>query len=169
MNVTLHIDGKPVTLEKVSRKTQEVSFALNGAIYVFRSARLPDGSFLLEREVKPGVWQRISGQTWQGKDFKRVQLGALEAKISELKAGTTSSGESALSPTAPMPGVIRQVLVNKGDKVAKGQPLIVMEAMKLQTTLSAGGEGTVEAVMVKAGDLVTEGAELVKLTPAGKA
>lgn len=164
MKMTLHIDGKPILLENVSRKAQEVSFALNGTIYNFRSQRLPDGSFLLERETAPGVWQRISGQAWAGKDFKRVQLGALEAKISELKAGAAGgNSETALSPTAPMPGVIRQVLVNKGDKVAKGQPLVVMEAMKLQTTLSAGGEGVVEAVLVKAGDLVTEGAELVKV------
>jgi len=44
----------------------------------------------------------------------------------------------------------------------------VMEAMKLQTTLCAGGDGTVEAVLVKVSDLVTDGAELVKIVPAKK-
>ena len=166
MKMTLHIDGSAVTLETLSRKAQEVSFALNGKTYVFRSARLPDGSFLLERETAPGVWQRLSGQAWAGKDFKRVQLGALEAKISELKAGASAAfSEAALSPAAPMPGVIRQVLVKAGDKVSKNQPLIIMEAMKLQTTLYAGGDGVVEAVLVKVGDMVAEGAELVRIAP----
>ena len=37
--------------------------------------------------------------------------------------------------------------------------------MKLQTTLSAGGDGVVETIRVKEGDLVTDGAELIKITP----
>ena len=48
-----------------------------------------------------------------------------------------------------MPGVIRQILVKPGDKVKRDQPLVVMEAMKLQTTLTAGGDAKVEAVLVK--------------------
>ena len=168
MNVTLHIDGQPVTLENVARKAQEISFVLGGKTYQFRSLSLPDGSFLLEREIAPGVWQRMSGASWQGnKNMRHVQVGALEAKISELAKGAAqTSAEAALSPTAPMPGLIRQILVKAGDKVARNQPLLVMEAMKLQTTLSAGGDATVEAVLVKEGDLVTDGAELVKLKAA---
>jgi len=166
MNITLHIDGKPVTLEKVARKAQEISFTLAGKIYQFRSVKLPTGQCLLEREVAPGVWQRVSGVSSQAKDFKRISLGKLEAKIAEqTKAAGHGGGEGALSPTAPMPGVIRQILVKPGDKISKGQPLIVMEAMKLQTTLSAGGEGKVDAVAVKVGDLVTDGAELIRISP----
>ena len=62
-----------------------------------------------------------------------------------------------------MPGLVRQVLVKKGDRVKAGQPLIVMEAMKLQTTLVAGGDGVVEAVLVKESEQVAEGAELVRI------
>lgn len=164
MNITLHIDGKPVTLEKIARKAQEISFMLGGKAYQFRSVKLPTGQCLLEREVAPGVWQRISGVSAQAKDFKRVSLGKLEAKVAEQTKAAQGGGEGALSPTAPMPGVIRQILVKAGDKVSKGQPLIVMEAMKLQTTLSAGGEGKVDAVLVKVSDLVTDGAELVKIS-----
>lgn len=166
MNITLHIDGKAVALEKVARKAQEISFTLGDKTYQFRSVKLPTGQFLLEREVSPGVWQRVSGVSAQAKEFKRVSLGAMEAKVAEqTKAAGQGHGEGVLSPTAPMPGVIRQILVKPGDMVEKGQPLIVMEAMKLQTTLSAGGEGKVDAVVVKVGDLVTDGAELVKISP----
>jgi 3-methylcrotonyl-CoA carboxylase alpha subunit len=55
-----------------------------------------------------------------------------------------------------------------GDVVTRGTPLLVMEAMKLQTTLAAGGDGLVEAIRVKEGDLVTDGAELIKLRPSDK-
>lgn len=170
MSITLHIDGKPVTLKEVARKGTSVAFTLGGKDYHFRSFRLPDGSHVLEQETAPGVWQRTTGSIWQaGKDAKRVQLGALEAKVTEPRAAAAEGTvEGALSPTAPMPGLVRQVLVKKGERVAKGQPLVVMEAMKLQMTLVAGGDGTVEAILAKAGDMVSEGAELVRLSQSKK-
>lgn len=163
MKTVLHINNEAVTLEAVERKGRDVRFQLNGKTYHFYGRQLP-GGFVLEEEI-PGGCASVSGVIANGgKGTKHVQLGALEAKISEIKAGAVAvSAAAALSPTAPMPGLIRQVLVKKGEKVKAGQALVVMEAMKLQTTLSAGGNGTVEAVLVKPGDLVTEGAELVRI------
>jgi 3-methylcrotonyl-CoA carboxylase alpha subunit len=65
--------------------------------------------------------------------------------------------------TAPMPGSVVSVLVKAGDKVTKGQPLIVMEAMKMEHTIVAPFEGKVEAVYFAAKEQVKEGAELVAL------
>jgi 3-methylcrotonyl-CoA carboxylase alpha subunit len=58
-----------------------------------------------------------------------------------------------------MPGKIIQVLVKAGDKVKRGQALAMLEAMKMEHTLSAPADATVEAVNVSAGDQV--GAETV--------
>jgi 3-methylcrotonyl-CoA carboxylase alpha subunit len=65
--------------------------------------------------------------------------------------------------TAPMPGAVVSVLVKAGDKVTKGQPLIIMEAMKMEHTIVAPFEGKVEAVYFAAKEQVKEGAELVAL------
>lgn len=166
MKTVLHINNEAVTLEAVERKGKDVRFSLNGKTYHFYGRQLP-GGFVLDEETSGGFMSLSGVISNDGKGAKRVQLGALEAKISEVKAGAAAvSAADALSPTAPMPGLIRQVLVKKGDKVKAGQALVVMEAMKLQTTLSAGGNGVVEAVLVKPGDLVTEGAELVRLKAA---
>ena len=165
MKTTLHINGSPVTLENTVRHKNGVAFSLGGKHYHFRSHRLPDGSHLLEQEIAEDVWQRVSGSAWQGKNAKHIQLGSLAAKVSELAAsGSSSSGQAELSPRAPMPGLVRQILVKKGDKVTAGQPLAVMEAMKLQMTLSAGADATVDAILVKEGEMIAEGTELVKLT-----
>ncbi len=164
MNVTLHIDGKPVTLENVSRAKGELSFSFAGKPYAFRSQYLPDGSTVLELQAAPGVWQRLQVNSWQGKGARHVQLGGVEAKISELaNTGRQATGEMELSPRAPMPGLVRQILVKVGERVEKGQALAVMEAMKLQTTLSAGADAKVEAILVKEGEKIAEGAELVRL------
>ncbi len=64
---------------------------------------------------------------------------------------------------APMPGSVVSVLVNIGDAVKKGQPLIIMEAMKMEHTIVAPLDGVVEAIYFAAKDQVKEGAELVAL------
>ena len=170
MKKTLHIGGMPVTLEDMAQSAQEVRFTLSGKDYAFRACRLPGGGYALERETAPGIWQRMEGNVWQdAKGQRHVRVGAVEATISENRADAAhASTEAALSPTAPMPGLVRQILVKKGDRVTSGQPLAVMEAMKLQLTLSAGGDGVVEALLAAVGDMVSEGAELVKLAPMGK-
>ena len=65
--------------------------------------------------------------------------------------------------TAPMPGSVVSVLVSIGDVVKKGQPLIIMEAMKMEHTIVAPLDGVVEAVYFAAKEQVKEGAELVAL------
>ncbi|MDP3423933.1 MAG: acetyl/propionyl/methylcrotonyl-CoA carboxylase subunit alpha [Burkholderiaceae bacterium] len=66
--------------------------------------------------------------------------------------------------TAPMPGKVVSFAVQAGDVVTKGQPLAVMEAMKMEHTIAAPADGTVAELMFAPGDQVTEGAELLKLT-----
>jgi acetyl/propionyl-CoA carboxylase alpha subunit len=69
--------------------------------------------------------------------------------------------ESAVA--APMPGTVLRVLVAAGDEVTARQPLLVLEAMKMETPLLAPYDGVVAAVHVAEGDAVTGGALLVEL------
>jgi len=66
--------------------------------------------------------------------------------------------------TAPMPGRVIQLLVAPGDTVRQGQPMMVIEAMKMEHTIAAPRDGIVSAVHYAAGDPVEEGAELIALT-----
>jgi 3-methylcrotonyl-CoA carboxylase alpha subunit len=75
--------------------------------------------------------------------------------------------------TAPMPGRLVQLLVSVGERVRQGQPLLVVEAMKMEHTIVAPHDGTVAAIRYAPGDLVGEGAELISLAepddqPAGR-
>lgn len=58
---------------------------------------------------------------------------------------------------APLPGQVVEVSAEAGQAVAKGQRILVLEAMKMQQTLSAPFDGTVDRIEVKMGDQVTEG------------
>jgi 3-methylcrotonyl-CoA carboxylase alpha subunit len=65
--------------------------------------------------------------------------------------------------TAPMPGRVIAFLANVGDSVKQGQPLAVMEAMKMEHTISAPRDGTVAELLYAVGDQVSEGGELLRL------
>jgi len=69
--------------------------------------------------------------------------------------------------TAPIPGRVTQLLVGAGDAVRRGEPLMIIEAMKMEHTVAAPVDGTVEAVRFAVGDLVEEGVELITLAAPG--
>jgi len=63
--------------------------------------------------------------------------------------------------TAPMNGTMVSVLVKTGDTVCKDQPLVIMEAMKMEHTIKAPSNGTVNEIFFQAGEMVDGGAELL--------
>ena len=95
------------------------------------------------------------GQCW------RIKLDDPSAK-----AAGQDAGDGRLA--APMPGTVVQVLVKPGDVVTSGQPLIVVEAMKMEHAIKAPADGTVTAVHYGVGDPVAEGADLLEFQAAEK-
>ena len=75
--------------------------------------------------------------------------------------GQVDSDDSHGGLTAPMNGTIVSVLVNAGDSVCKDQPLVIMEAMKMEHTIKAPSEGTINEIYFQTGDMVDGGAELL--------
>jgi pyruvate carboxylase subunit B len=95
----------------------------------------------------------------------RFDVDAVDERMRAIRqlAGTAAT-HAGLGPlVAPMPGLIVRVLAQPGDRVAAGQGLVVMEAMKMENELRAAGAGIVKAVRVAAGDAVEKGAILVDL------
>jgi 3-methylcrotonyl-CoA carboxylase alpha subunit len=92
----------------------------------------------------------IAGESWQFQEFDPLAPAA-DADI----------GGGRL--TAPMPGRVIELLVAPGAAVRQGQPMMVIEAMKMEHTIAAPRDGVVAAVNFTAGDLVEEGAELIEL------
>ena len=71
-----------------------------------------------------------------------------------------ASGEASVR--SPLPGKIIDLRVKAGDTVSKGQPLLVLEAMKMEHTLAAPTDGKIKSVRYAVGEQVDEGAELVE-------
>lgn len=109
---------------------------------------------------------RVSGTVVrQGARFDVFVLGrgeTLTLKDPLASAGQTEA-DHAGSLTAPMPGKIIAIEVKAGEKVKRGQALLVMEAMKMEHTIVAGVAGVVENIYFSVGEQVAEGAVLINL------
>ena len=73
----------------------------------------------------------------------------------------TSVSASADTIKSPLPGVILDVCVKEGETVKRGQNLLVLEAMKMENNILAEKDGVVERIIVKVGENVLEGADLI--------
>jgi biotin carboxyl carrier protein len=73
------------------------------------------------------------------------------------------AGHEQSAVTAPMPGTVIRVLVAEGETVQRRQPLVVLEAMKMETPLTSPYEAVVQKVHVAEGDRVDGGALLLEL------
>ena len=73
--------------------------------------------------------------------------------------GARGAGDDRV--VAPIPARVTHVLVRAGDSVTKGAALVVLEAMKMEITLTAPRDGTIDVIRYVVGDMVEEGTELI--------
>jgi len=88
-----------------------------------------------------------------------VKPAAVAAQVPPAPA---VSGEGRLV-TSPMAGLVFKCLVKPGDVVVLNQVVMVLDAMKMETPISAPTAGTVRSVLVKVGDAVEEGSSLLQI------
>ncbi len=94
-----------------------------------------------------------------------VGVAAAAPKRAKRAGGGSSSGGGSGQVTVPMQGTIVKVLVEVGQSVEAGQPVVVLEAMKMENQISADVSGTIAEVKVSAGDTVGGGDTVVVITP----
>lgn len=93
-----------------------------------------------------------------------VRLGTLDFVLEREASGRRRAvGGAHGELTAPMPGIVTKVMVVVGDEVVKGQPLVALEAMKMEHLIRAPHTGVVKRVPASPGAMVQAGAELVEL------
>jgi 3-methylcrotonyl-CoA carboxylase alpha subunit len=111
----------------------------------------------VRRQLAPVEVDGALQVTWDGLTYI-IQRGA------EHSGGATHSGAATDDgPTAPMPGTVVKVAVQPGQRVTAHEPLVVLEAMKMEHVVEAPYDGVVTTVLVKEGELVPAGSPVVIL------
>lgn len=101
--------------------------------------------------VNNKLWVAINGKTF-----------VFEPSTTQKKRGSSATTES-MDVAAPMPGKITSIKVSVGDVVKSEQPVIVMEAMKMEYTLKSLANGKVDSINCSVGDQVNLGDILICL------
>jgi 3-methylcrotonyl-CoA carboxylase alpha subunit len=131
----------------------------NGATHPLSGERLADGRLLLRLDGHVYKARAVrAGHDWHvfcNGDYRRLSLKPELAAVDE----DTRNGSLA----APMPGKVIKVMAQRGAKVAKGDALLILEAMKMEHTITAPADGVVTEIHYAAGEQVLEGAELITL------
>jgi pyruvate carboxylase subunit B len=146
----IEVDGEPITahLEEVE----------GTPIFLFNA-----GGTLHRLAVRRG---ESRGQYSIWSDAHRFQVEALDERRRTIRdmagAAAVASGPAPL--VAPMPGLIVRINVRVGDQVQPGQPLVVMEAMKMENELRATAAGSVKSISAQPGAAVEKGTVLVELS-----
>jgi acetyl-CoA/propionyl-CoA carboxylase, biotin carboxylase, biotin carboxyl carrier protein len=121
-------------------------------------------AFLTEHPPLSETSPRVPAATWSG--AWRLNLPAPPPQAApDVDAAAAAHGPAAeqSAVSAPMPGTVIRVLVAPGAHVSARQPLVVLEAMKMETPLLSPYDATVRAVHVGEGDRVTGGTVLLEL------
>jgi biotin carboxyl carrier protein len=80
------------------------------------------------------------------------------------KYGVETQGKKTINEIkSPMPGLVIKVIVEPGNAIDKGQPLLVLESMKMENVIKAQGNGIIDTVHCKVGDTVEKNQLLIKL------
>jgi 3-methylcrotonyl-CoA carboxylase alpha subunit len=133
--------------------------AVNGSEHAFGGERLERGGLSIRLDERIFTARAVrDGGHWH------VFAGGDERRLT-LKQSLADVGDEARSGSlaAPMPGRIVQVMSRPGDAVKKGEPLLILEAMKMEHTITAPVDGVVKEVHFAAGDQVHEGAVLIAI------
>jgi 3-methylcrotonyl-CoA carboxylase alpha subunit len=135
---------------------------------------LPQGAKRVEGscDAEGAIFARLDGRTLSARAVFRGDALVLFAEgkearytlVDPLAAAQDQGGDQKL--VAPMPGQVTKLCVKLGDAVEKGTPLIVIEAMKMEHTISAPRAGKVAKLPFGVGDIVPESAELLTLDDA---
>jgi biotin carboxyl carrier protein len=144
---TVLLDGKPINVDLVrSGATELYSVLIDGHSY---EMLVNADRFNYQIGVR-GVQLQVQVEDERARRLNRAR-----------RLPTLPEGELAI--TAPIPGLIVRILVKEGDAIEEGQPVVLLEAMKMENELRAVRGGVVKTVLAAAGQRVEQNAPLIVL------
>jgi len=190
---TLHAEAATQTADPFSRRdgwraygvaTRRFSLSFHGEAVEAVLTYQHDGGLLLQVDGESASlhWQvrgdaldvqvgehrlqtQVDWHTEGGEDVAHIFTpeGATRISVIDVLAHAGDTHEAGGRLSAPMPGKVVSFFVQAGDAVKAGQPLAVMEAMKMEHTIAAPADGEVAELLFAPGDQVAEGDELLRL------
>lgn len=142
----IKINGNTYDIEIINIEKNTAEVEVNGTLYKVE----------IDQELQPTSTPKLVQQ--------RIVPSTDKQKDEEIKsAPATKSTEDGII-LSPLPGIVLEIFVNKGDKITRGQKVVVIEAMKMENNIESDITGTVKEINVTKGSTVNIGDPLITLT-----
>jgi acetyl/propionyl-CoA carboxylase alpha subunit len=155
-------EAKESEVELIAREGSKVWARIDGVEVEAEWIEQGDGSAFLSID---GRKLRIFAARREDSLLVAVGPASLEFKRVERARSSAVGGLLAPELTAPMPGKVLKILVGEAQQVNAGDPLLVLEAMKMETILSAEAPARISKILVGEGQMVEGGAVLIQFSP----
>lgn len=143
----LTVNGTPVSAALWSKGKFQLTVELEGVTYPVLVHQFDTENKVITLSLR-GQKVRIPYATEADQLLKRIGLSGMTVKkVGELRA--------------PMPGLIHSIIVSEGQTVKKGDPLLILEAMKMENVIKSPADGTVARILVQPKDSVEKNAVLI--------
>lgn len=164
MNFTYQYNGQTYIVELDAQPDGSFQATIGGKTFAVQTRPVTQGGWILDAAGAPSLvytaqhgsdrYISVGGETYT--------LVVPEARGARRRFGGAEGGAQL---TAQMPGQVIDVRVAEGDRVEKGQTLVILEAMKMEIRVAAPYSGQVRRLAVSVGALVERGQALVELEP----
>ncbi len=159
MEKTFFVNGQEIKVQDFSHKGDSVSFTLNGKKHFYMLISR-DGEFLV-LDNGGRFKAAVSSPNRDGDSMifsnGKEAIGSAQGKKLK-KSGNVSGGLKS-----PMPGKIFKILKEVGSLVKKGEPILILEAMKMEHSIRSDKDGTIKEIRYKVGELVQGGVTLAEV------
>ena len=179
-NLAMKAEGGDLAPYQILWDGVEVQLSVDSAGRIFIQGR----SQAIDVDTSPGTGQSLhllmNGRSIRLERLQRTEEGELLLRINGIRyripiknkrelllagiqgAGTKERKQTALK--APMPGLVLRVLVTEGQLLQSGDPILVLESMKMENVLRAQSDSKVIALVIQPGEAVEKGQVLVKFS-----
>lgn len=161
MEKKIIINNKEFNYQIIKNDDQHIIFKFNNKDYTFDYIGHIENNLII-KNGKENLKMPISKDPFKNTFFSIINNKDLFLEIpskGRKKINTEEEGHMV----SPMPGKIFKVMIKIGDKVTKNQPLLIMEAMKMEHTIKANCDGVITKILYGEGELVSGGVELLEI------
>lgn len=159
MEKTFSINGQEIKVQDYKQNGDSVSFVLNGKNHFYMLVSKDGSEMILDNN---GRFKAAVGTPNRDGD-SMIMANGREAIGSVAGKKVKKAGAHAGGLTSPMPGKIFKVLKEAGSEVKKGEPILILEAMKMEHSIRSDKDGKVKKINYKVGELVQGGVTLAEV------
>lgn len=156
---TILVNSEELKIPDIKNDGKTLSFSLEGQSFSFEVISNLDGEMTIQ-DHKGERFKAYATRPSREGDVKVISNGN-EGTLSEGGKKLKKAGAAAGSLTSPMPGKIFKIVAAEGEKVTKGQTILILEAMKMEHAIRSDKDGTVKKILYKVGELVQGGVTLI--------